>query len=110
MGPWRHLELAASLAEGGEQPLPPWMETLDQIWLAATSPGFLGEGHACDGYLRTKQSPLKRPKPMKTAPHMPGSCQLISTLCERWELPKLNSPFISPGLLCVGLLLFLVCL
>lgn len=23
VGPWRHLVLAASLAEGGEQPLPP---------------------------------------------------------------------------------------
>lgn len=48
MGPWRHLVLAASLVEGWEQPLPPWMETLDQTGLTATSPGFLGEGHACD--------------------------------------------------------------
>lgn len=61
-------------------------------------------------YLRTKQSPLKRPKPLKTAPCKHGPCQLIPTLCKRWELPKLNSPFISPRLLHVALPLFLVCL
>lgn len=61
-------------------------------------------------YLGTKQSPLKRPKPMKTAPCVHGLSQLIPTLYEGWELPKLNSPFISPGLLRVAILFFLVCL
>lgn len=27
----------------------PWIETLDQVGLTATTPGFLGEGDACDG-------------------------------------------------------------
>lgn len=30
----------------------PWMETLGQVGLTATIPGFLGEGDACDGLFK----------------------------------------------------------
>lgn len=49
MGPRMHLVLVAFLAEGGEQPLPSWMGTLDWVGLTATTLGFLAEGDACDG-------------------------------------------------------------
>lgn len=61
-------------------------------------------------FVRNEQSTLKRPKPTKTAPWLCGPCQLIRTLSKGWELPKLNSPFISPEFLRVTLPLFLVCL
>jgi len=61
-------------------------------------------------FVRNEQNPLKRPQKPKTAPRQRGPCQLIPAPREGWELPKLNSLFISLGFLRVTLPLFLVCL
>lgn len=57
---------AAFVAEGGGQPLPPWMEMLDGVGLTATILGFL-EVMRVMVFVRNEQMPLKRPQNLHLA-------------------------------------------